>query len=65
MSRASQVGRLVALVAAGAFALSAMAQVTSPWPHRLRILVAYPPGGVSDAMARALAEPFRVMWTSR
>jgi tripartite-type tricarboxylate transporter receptor subunit TctC len=56
MILASQVGRLVALLAAGAFVVSATAQGTSPSAVPLRILVAYPPGGVSDAMARALAE---------
>jgi len=29
-----------------------------PWPQRpVRLIVVYPPGGVSDGMARALAEP--------
>lgn len=38
-------------------ALPAVA-VTTAWPHRaLRLLVVYPPGGVSDGMARVLAEP--------
>jgi tripartite-type tricarboxylate transporter receptor subunit TctC len=36
----------------------AAAAGAAPWPQRpIRILVVYPPGGVSDAMARALAEP--------
>lgn len=31
---------------------------SSPWPSRpVRLIVVYPPGGVSDGMARALAEP--------
>jgi tripartite-type tricarboxylate transporter receptor subunit TctC len=31
---------------------------TAPWPNRpVRLIVVYPPGGVSDGMARVLAEP--------
>lgn len=31
---------------------------TAPWPSRpVRLIVVYPPGGVSDGMARVLAEP--------
>ena len=31
---------------------------STPWPSRpVRLIVVYPPGGVSDGMARALAEP--------
>lgn len=48
---------------AGAFGLigaprPALADDMPDWPRRpLRLIVVYPPGGVSDGMARALAEP--------
>ena len=45
----------------GATALAGFARAhgqESDWPSRpLRLIVVYPPGGVSDLMARALAEP--------
>lgn len=37
---------------------AALADEVPDWPRRpLRLIVVYPPGGVSDGMARALAEP--------
>ncbi|HQD16685.1 MAG TPA: tripartite tricarboxylate transporter substrate binding protein, partial [Ottowia sp.] len=46
--------RSLLLAAAATLAGGALAQPT--WPSRpIRIVVAYPPGGVSDAVARALA----------
>ena len=34
------------------------AATSSPWPNRpMRLIVVYPPGGVSDGMARVLADP--------
>jgi tripartite-type tricarboxylate transporter receptor subunit TctC len=55
MQRAScTFSRRAAIAALWAFALPAGAQV---WPGRpLRLIVPYPPGGVSDLVARALAE---------
>ncbi|RYF44017.1 MAG: tripartite tricarboxylate transporter substrate binding protein [Comamonadaceae bacterium] len=48
------VSRRVVLGVLSALALPAMAQ---PWPSRpIRIVVAYPAGGVSDVVARALAD---------
>ncbi len=50
------ISRRAALAALSAAAWPAIAQ-SSPWPAKpVRIVVAYPPGGVSDAVARALAE---------
>ena len=50
-----QLNRRAALAALAAVALPLHAQGT--WPGRpVRIVVAYPPGGVSDAVARLLAE---------
>ena len=47
--------RSLLLATAAALAGGAVAQ--SAWPSRpIRIVVAYPPGGVSDAVARALAD---------
>ena len=46
-----------ALAGLAALTRSAFAQ-EAPWPSRpLRLIVVYPPGGVSDLMARSLAEP--------
>nr|WP_313906281.1 tripartite tricarboxylate transporter substrate-binding protein [Variovorax sp. KBS0712] len=43
---------------AAACALPHLSHAASPWPSRpVRLIVVYPPGGVSDGMARALAEP--------
>jgi tripartite-type tricarboxylate transporter receptor subunit TctC len=54
MSNNTHVSRRLALAALAAAALPALAQ---SWPARpLRIVVAYPPGGVSDVVARALAD---------
>jgi hypothetical protein len=41
-------------------AMCALPEVShaAPWPSRpVRLIVVYPPGGVSDGMARVLAEP--------
>jgi len=41
-----------------ALALPAFARAATPWPVRpLHLIVVYPPGGVSDTMARTLADP--------
>jgi tripartite-type tricarboxylate transporter receptor subunit TctC len=46
------------LAAACAVPRLAWAAATAPWPNRpVRLIVVYPPGGVSDGMARVLAEP--------
>jgi tripartite-type tricarboxylate transporter receptor subunit TctC len=46
------------LAAACAVPRLAWATTTAPWPNRpVRLIVVYPPGGVSDGMARVLAEP--------
>jgi len=50
-----RLGTVLAAVCAGPRLLHAAAP---PWPNRpVRLIVVYPPGGVSDGMARALAEP--------
>lgn len=51
--------RLGMAASIGVTGLTCRAQALSmPWPQRpLRLIVVYPPGGVSDLMARALAEP--------
>ncbi|HSV54641.1 MAG TPA: tripartite tricarboxylate transporter substrate binding protein [Burkholderiaceae bacterium] len=52
--------RLFLLGATGWFAGAAQAQAQA-WPTRqLRIIVAYPPGGISDNVARALADKLAV-----
>lgn len=49
--------KMLLLCAGAALPSWALAQTTTPWPTRpVRILVAYPPGGVSDDITRALAE---------
>ncbi len=61
MSDSSQISRRKVLAAsaswgAAAFIPSAMAQ-TSKWPNKpIRIVVAFPPGGLTDAYARMYAE---------
>jgi tripartite-type tricarboxylate transporter receptor subunit TctC len=46
------------LAAACAVPRLAWAATTAAWPNRpVRLIVVYPPGGVSDGMARVLAEP--------
>jgi tripartite-type tricarboxylate transporter receptor subunit TctC len=48
----------LAALASPGLAVSAARAGTAPWPERpIRMLVVYPPGGVSDITARALAEP--------
>ncbi len=51
--------RRIGLALAAACAVPRLAlAAAAPWPQRpLRLIVVYPPGGVSDGMARALAEP--------
>jgi len=47
-----------AALVAGMPAVHAAAAQAAPWPSRpVRLIVVYPPGGVSDATARALAQP--------
>jgi tripartite-type tricarboxylate transporter receptor subunit TctC len=54
MSSNTHISRRVALGSLAAMAWPALAQ---SWPAKpLRIIVAYPPGGVSDVVARALAD---------
>src|SRR4051812_30726112 len=51
-----QMIRRRALLAAPLLTAPALAQ-EAPWPNRpVRILLAYPPGGSTDVLARALAE---------
>ena len=55
----NSISRRHALLGALALSVSALAaaQVPAGWPAKpIRILVAYPPGGVSDNIARALAD---------
>lgn len=43
---------------------AAQAQTTGVWPTRaVKLLVAYPPGGVSDVLARALADRLAQRWS--
>lgn len=52
------VRRMGALLAASCAVPRLLHAATPPWPQRpVRLIVVYPPGGVSDGMARALAEP--------
>ena len=56
MSRSIRLRRAACLLALLLPVAAALAQ-PAPWPSRpLRIVVAYPPGGISDSVARALAE---------
>ena len=61
--------RAVAVLAAAAALLSPLAHAADPWPSKpVRIIATYPPGGLSDVMARlsaqiltdALGKPFVV-----
>jgi len=57
MSKLIQRRRAAALLLLLAPLGAALAQPVRAWPARpLRIVVAYPPGGISDAVARALAD---------
>ena len=56
-ARAMNPHRRYLLVAAAAAALAGGAVAQPAWPSRpIRLVVAYPPGGVSDVVARALAD---------
>lgn len=60
MLRRRRVAAALAVGALGVAGAGTAAAAPAPldWPRRpLRLVVVYPPGGVSDGMARALAEP--------
>jgi tripartite-type tricarboxylate transporter receptor subunit TctC len=62
--QATDTGRR-ALLAAGACALAGPARGSPAWPGAgVRIVVAYPAGGVSDLVARALAEQLAQQWST-
>ncbi|MDR6452185.1 tripartite-type tricarboxylate transporter receptor subunit TctC [Variovorax beijingensis] len=58
LQRRRFVRRMGALLAASCAMPRLLHAAAPPWPQRpVRLIVVYPPGGVSDGMARALAEP--------
>ena len=58
LQRRRFVRRMGTLLAASCAMPRLLHAAAPPWPQRpVRLIVVYPPGGVSDGMARALAEP--------
>jgi tripartite-type tricarboxylate transporter receptor subunit TctC len=63
MHFSKQLARFTLAAAAALCALGAAAQTPEPYPSRaVRIIVAFPPGGGTDIVARVLGQKLREAW---